>query len=275
MERSRTSSVFLRELAKVEWDVAINMTGDLRGNFIAYADKGGAYLLSDLVPLTEVSQIGRARQLAEAIGATPSDHTALEPLPEDERAVERILAEHGIAPGDPALVIAPSAGYPTKLWPAERWAELISRVAHALPTTVVVGAGPRAHDRPFRAAGGTIVDLTGRLTLRQSGALMRRAALVVGSDSGAMHLAASFGAPTLTLFGPTRPERWQPRGSATHRVIDKREPCSPCGRLSSCPVGMRCMHLISVAEVEHAILEGIRADPPDQSLLASSRPTAG
>ena len=68
---------------------------------------------------------------------------------------------------------------------------------------------------PVLAALPEPIDLTGKLTLPEAVACIRRCALFVGNDSGLMHLAAAAGAPTLALFGPTLAREYAPLGPNT------------------------------------------------------------
>jgi ADP-heptose:LPS heptosyltransferase len=62
----------------------------------------------------------------------------------------------------------------------------------------------------------------------EAGALLRMARLFIGNDSGLCHLAAAVGTPVVTVFGPTRVSRWEPRGE-TVRLLSRQERCSyPC-----------------------------------------------
>ena len=72
---------------------------------------------------------------------------------------------------------------------------------------------------PLLAALPDAIDLTGRLSLPEAAAVLRRAALFVGNDSGLMHLAAAAGAPTLGLFGPTNAAEYGPAGSRARAVL--------------------------------------------------------
>jgi len=74
------------------------------------------------------------------------------------------------------------------------------------------------------------------LNLAQVAALLCRADLYLGNDSGITHLAAAVGAPTVALFGPSDPRRWAPRGP-TVRLLSLDVACSPCDLdvMKSCP----------------------------------------
>jgi ADP-heptose:LPS heptosyltransferase len=154
----------------------------------------------------------KTAQLAAMLGLAPP------PLPvvwpgEADRARARALL-----PAGPLLMLGPTANWPGKVWPAERFVAL-TRALLAGPLAgarVVVLAGPGAAERalaaPVLAALAGAVDLAGRLSLTEAAACLERAALFVGNDSGLMHLAAAAGAPTLGLFGPTPAGEYAPAG---------------------------------------------------------------
>ena len=72
-----------------------------------------------------------------------------------------------------------------------------------------------------------LINLIGKTTVWQLGALIERCNLYLTCDSGPMHIAAAVGTPTIALFGPTNPTRHQPFGEG-HHVIEKDVSCRPC-----------------------------------------------
>ena len=87
---------------------------------------------------------------------------------------------------------------------------------------VIGGPAERAQAAAAMPESRGAVDLVGRLTLRQTAALLQRARLLISNDSGPVHLAAAVGTPVLALFGtadaPAGPKRWGPWG-AGHAVL--------------------------------------------------------
>jgi heptosyltransferase-2/heptosyltransferase-3 len=76
------------------------------------------------------------------------------------------------------------------------------------------------------------VDLTGRTDLGTLAAVYARCRLVIGPDSGPLHLASAVGTPTVHLFGPADANRFGPWAPAErHRIVTSGLPCAPCGRL--------------------------------------------
>jgi lipopolysaccharide heptosyltransferase III len=130
------------------------------------------------------------------------------------------LRRVGIADGEPLLVLHPGSGSPLKSWPLERLAEAGDALATALGARVVVTGA--AHERrqterlvALLPRGG--VSLAGRLGWGELEALLARATLVVGIDSGPLHLAVAAGTPSVALFGPADPAQfgpWESPGSA-------------------------------------------------------------
>jgi len=90
-------------------------------------------------------------------------------------------------------------------------------------------------------------DLVGRTTLRQLLAILARARLAFGPDSGALHLAAALGTPAVSLWGATSVLRSTPFGGERLTVVG-RAPCAPCF-LRDCPIERVCMRDIATDAV--------------------------
>ncbi len=121
---------------------------------------------------------------------------------------------HGIA-GPYALLMPGGAGVGSvKRWPAERYGEAARRLQARGITPVIVGGQPEvAFAAAIVAACAVAVDLTGRTSIGDVAALGAGAALVLGNDTGPVHLAASVGAPTVVLFSAAGvPGQAAPRG---------------------------------------------------------------
>ena len=146
-------------------------------------------------------------------------------------------------------------------WPLPSFGELAGRlVAEERMAVVLVGStSEREYTSQVKAlaaesAQASIFNLAGELDVRQLGALMEGAALVVTNDSGPMHLSAALGAPTVGLFGPETPIMYRPLG-ARATAIWRPPPCSPCinvhdNKVASCIWGRpECLVNIQVDEV--------------------------
>jgi lipopolysaccharide heptosyltransferase III len=193
------------------WDLVV----DLRGSALAW-----------MVP-TRRRAVMRRRpghktvQLAAVLGLDPPPLPVVWTAPEDDARAAVLLPEDR-----PVVALAPTANWGPKIWPAERFAALFAvlRAEQRLPHAVAaVLAGPGEEERrmaePLLALLPDAIDLVGRLSLPEAAAVLRRAALFVGNDSGLMHLAAAAGAPTLGLFGPTDAAEYGPAGPRATAVV--------------------------------------------------------
>ena len=143
---------------------------------------------------------------------------------------------------DHYAVFLPGANWVTKRWPPEKFAALVRPLREQFGLESVVAGGRADAALAARIPGAR--DLTGKTNLRQLVALLERAALVVGNDTGPAHIAAALGRPLVTMFGPTNPEYTGPWGkldTVVHHPIE----CSPC-------FSRRCSH--------RSCLEHLQAD---------------
>jgi heptosyltransferase-2 len=132
-----------------------------------------------------------------------------EPPPLAFTDAERGEAERRTAALPPGFVaVHPGSGSPAKNWPADRFARVASALAAGAPWLLVHGPA----EEGWAAPDGVV--LAREWPLRVLGAALGRAGLFLGNDSGASHLAAAAGAPTLAVFGPTDPALWAPVGRA-------------------------------------------------------------
>lgn len=172
---------------------------------------------------------------------------------DDEDFADSVLA--GL-PG-PVIGINPSTTWPSKQWPAERFARLSRILPHQFGGSVLLtgGAGDVHLEDSIMECTGTqhklpVLNLIGRTTLWQLGALIKRCDLYITCDSGPMHISAAMETPTIALFGPTDPVRHGPYG-AGHVVIRKDMRCSPCYE-RKCKSN-DCMRKIEVEDVMEAV----------------------
>ena len=106
------------------------------------------------------------------------------------------------------------AGWPSKLWPADRYAEVVRYLGqrHQLPSMVLWHGEERQTAADLVANSSGFGVLAPETSLRELAALSRRASLFIGSDTGPLHLAAAVHTPSVGLYGPTRPEHCGPYG---------------------------------------------------------------
>ncbi len=145
------------------------------------------------------------------------------------------LAQHGA--NDVRLVaIHPGAGAAVKQWPPAAWAEVASALGAQQGTHILLTGGPterKLADAVASGASAPMLNAAGQTTLGQLAALYERCALVLGSDSGPLHLAVAVGAATVHLHGPVSADKFGPWGDpARQRVVSSNWRCAPCDRLN-------------------------------------------
>jgi ADP-heptose:LPS heptosyltransferase len=267
-----------RRLREVAPAVAVDLQGNLKGALLArlsgaprriglargHGAKEGSHRFATetvTLPPPPVHRADRARALLAPLGLRPGTGTASVAGVEGEGAwAEAWLLEQGLSAGGFAVLHPGVSGFgDLKRWPAERWAALARalRDGRGLPTVLTAGPGEEA-------LAGEVASLSGgaarrgppTATLARLGALLRRAAVVAGSDTGPVHLAAVLGVPTVALFGPKDPAVYAPRGPRA-RVVWKQVWCSPC-RLRRCgdPACMTGMRLEEVLPAVEGALAG-------------------
>lgn len=212
-------------------------------------------------------------QLVGALAPAPAFDPAafaarFDPAPADEAWADAWLQEQRFAAPMQFVIIHPGTGGPSKLWFPERWAA-VGDALGALPDVLLLLTGGPDEVALVEAVAGNMarppLTLAGRTTVGQLAALLRRATLVLGVDSGPMHLAAAQATPTIHLYGPGDWNRFGPWGDpAQHVVLRSGVWCSPCGVFGACPRGLavpECMDLITPQQVV-AAAEPLLHTPP-------------
>lgn len=190
--------------------------------------------------------------------------------PEEERNMALWLRRHRLS-GKDLVIIHPGARFWFKRWPARKWASLLDILQGELGLSVVItGSGREMEDvRTILSRMKTpAYSIAGQTTVLELAALIKKATLFIGNDSGPMHIAAAMGTPVIALFGPTEPALWKPWGKG-HVVISKQVPCSPC-KYTNCDMGREnCMEQITVEEALHAICQYIERPMPQRETVWS------
>ncbi len=217
---------------------------------IGFRSAKGAWFYTHVVlPLGEVHQIERLLALAD--GAPDRREPEIYPSARDREAVDALLAETGIEGA--FVVLAPGSAWGTKRWPF--YPELARALAPEVALAIVGGPGDRADARAIRNAlrGLPVADGAGRLSLLQSGELIRRATVLVANDSAPVHLASATRTPTVEIYGPTVPQFGFATRSLHSRIVEPDPmPCRPCHPHGPavCPlVHHRCMRDTPVGTV--------------------------
>jgi heptosyltransferase-1 len=259
---AREVRAFYRRLRSRELDTALDLQGLLKSGLLTRMSgareriglgsrEGSGYLMTRVIPRGgEIKRISSEYlYLAETLGL-PTDGfpMAIHYAPEDAEFAEDLIARKGLDSG--FAVFCPFTTRPQKHWVEPRWAQLAHRLLaeRSLPAVLLGGPTERAAaGRICDLAAAKPTDLAGRTTLLQAAALIDRAALLVGVDTGLSHMGIAFGRPSLLLFGSTCPYLDTTRANA--RVLYHRMDCSPCKRNPTCDGAFTCMKSIEVDEI--------------------------
>jgi len=280
---------------RAAFDLAIDLHGGPRSAWITWMTRapvrvgydvaGRAWMYTRVAPRSRelgprhsvVNQWDLLAALDPAFGAAPApdtDRVEMLAAPEARQTVDARLDQAGVGPGEGVIVMHVSAGNPFRRWPESSFAELAAALATGAPNRrVLVTSGPSDRDAAHRViadararAGGAharVLDGEG-WSLDELRAVMDRAALFIGGDSGPLHVAATSDVPVVGLYGPTLPARsapWRPRAVPTASVDAGPLPCRPCDQRVCAPGDFRCLTGIGVGAVRQAadaILERAR-----------------
>lgn len=199
-----------------------------------------------------------SRYLRIARDAFPgeTDVSLCGPLPvQDEaaQAISAMLEERGLTAGE-FIVAHYGTTWETKLWPLDRWLELAKNLVVEKDRQLVLTWGNNveklAAERMAEACQGRAV-IWPRGTLQELVALLAEARLVIGADTGPIHIAAAAGTPTVSIFRVTDSLRNGPSGDK-HIRIQAPMDCSPCLR-KSCDLDRECGRSVTVDSVMNAV----------------------
>ena len=226
-----------------------------------YATDGRRLLLSDPIPRPGKQAV--AHQVEYYLGMLRPlgcEEQALSPrlvlFHEEETAMARRLTESGISGAELLIGLNPGSTYGgAKRWLPERFAETADRLAAQFGAKVLI-VGAHGEEALAQAIAGRIqaktIVLSGKTSVRELMAAVKRCAVFITNDTGPMHIAAAFGVPVVAVFGPTDSRTTAPFG-AGHALVRQPVDCSPC-LLRECPIDHRCMTRVTVDEVCQAAI---------------------
>ena len=204
-----------RELREERFDFAVDFQGLVKSALVACVARTeriygfnrsvvreplAALFYSDKVPARSVHRVDRNLELAAAAGASTALHSF--PLPPGRA--------EGDLPAGAFILASPLSGWRAKQWPLEYYARLAERLRCEAGVPLVLN-GPPSDREALAGVTGTMLHLSSIEGLIDAS---RRAAAVVGVDSGPLHVAAALGRPGVAIFGPTDPAQTGPYGGS-------------------------------------------------------------
>ena len=290
LARMRDDVAFGRELRARRFDIAIDLHGGPRSAWLTWASgapmrigytiTGRTWMYThpvvraaDLAPRHSVTN---QWDLLAPLGIGPAspahDPVEMGENPAAATRVDRRLAEAGIRPTDPIVLIHVSAGNPFRRWPADAFETLIERlVRRDARRRVWLTSGPSDAGAAREIANGarsrlgalaSSVPDTGDVDLSELRSLIARAAVYIGGDSGPLHIAATTETPIVALLGPTLAERsmpWRDPRYFSEAVDVGALPCRPCRQRVCAPGDFRCLTGIGPERVSAAAERAIES----------------
>jgi len=266
-----------RRLRRDRFDLVIDFHGGPRSGFLTWATgapqrvgyelPGRGWCYTKRVPWTRSLVPPRHSVLNQwallgPLGIEPPDRARdAVTMPLDPDAVRRVddrLLAAGVDRSARLIVLHVSAGNPFRRWPAASFAGAAATLASGDPARrIIITSGPSEHAaaeavaaEARQLAGGAAGRIlrTGEFDLAELRALVDRAALYIGGDSGPLHIAATTRTPIVALFGPTLPDRsmpWRDPAIGAIAVDAGPLPCRPCHQRRCVPGDFRCLTAIS------------------------------
>jgi ADP-heptose:LPS heptosyltransferase len=260
--QTRAAREFLLEDSVIRVSGAESITGNL-GNtrnigprLKHFADRWYTKLIE--VPPESAHEMERSKAFCRAL-------TGKEPRPVSVNFDPAIVRRLGV--DQDYFLVAPGAGWPGRCWPAERFGEIAARLHRETGLLCVVVGSPEDRslaDIIVAAPGSKCLDLTGKATLLETGALLKHARLAIVNESGIAHFAPFVGTKAIVLlggghfgwfmpYGTNMPETVRPR--AIYRLME----CYGCDWKCKFDVpqgsAVPCLDRISVDEVWSAVME--------------------
>ena len=265
---------FARQLSKKRFDLVLLAHPSNRSNLVAFIagirrrigfDRKMGFLLTDRIKHTkqfgEKHEVEYSLDLVRHLGIEPKDKQLYIPIKQkSEEWVDDVFKREGIKHADRILVIQPGASCPSRIWPAERFAQVADKLAGIYNMKVLIVNGPdetKLSDAVFKNMHSPVVNLGGKTSISQMASIFKRSTLVISNDSGPVHIASAVGVPVISIFSRSQkgisPERWGPVGKKD-RYIHRKVGCIEC-LAHNCVKGFACLKAITVDDVVAAAKE--------------------
>lgn len=221
---------------------------------VGYPTKHRGLLLTKTIDLAEneVHKVEYFLRLARLYGINVNDNSYEFFITDSNRNnIHELLLANGITDKNKLMVICPGGNWDPKRWPKENFARLADLLIGRFGVKIVISGAkkdiPLAEEIKKMMKNNPVITC-GRTSIKELGALLERADLVVANDTGPMHLAVAMKSNVIALFGPTSPELTGPYGKGSYRIIWKTKDCDvPCYDVTC--TDNRCMAAITVEDV--------------------------
>ena len=272
---SREVLSFRKKLRAYQFDLVLDVQGLLKSAVLAWMTGARTrirflpkeltgWLLTERVPKhLEPTISSEYRGLAQYIGLETEDFSmTVAPSEAAEKFAERVYD------GRPYVVFCPFTTRPQKHWSESHWRSLAGIALEQLWRVVVLGAPADRIAAARIFSGQTVDDKVGACSLEESAAMVSKASLVIGVDTGLTQMGWAFSVRVVALFGSTCPYRVVPgqKGDIHHAELY----CSPCRRRPICGRSLDCMSVLTPDAVINAAQRYLSTGSAVAPVLASS-----
>jgi len=265
---------FFSHLRKFNFDMAIDLRTGTRGAILAlfssarqrigrFADDGLLWrnrIFTHLVsPLNEINHYAAeySVNVLSPLNLSIKDRLPILFVTSKRKEIALSILKREKVPFDrPIIAIHPFSLWRYKEWKTNEFVSLLDYLSIKHNCTVVITGSKEERKRVqemIKRSKTKIFNLAGRTSIGTLPGIFQACKLFIGVDTGALHLAAAVGIPTIGIFGPSSPTNWAPRGNQ-HRVVSKRMLCVPC-RQKGCDnrEKSRCLDELTLNEIKEVV----------------------
>ena len=256
---------FVKKIRRKRFDIVLELQGLFRTGLIAYLsgakerwgfspEESKEYqfiFLNEKVKPKSPHVVDKNLEVIEKLGAKRKVEFLIPERKEAIKYIEEHLRKLNISPTDKLIAFIPGGGWSNKMWSEDKFAGLGRKLTVKNNWKVLILWGPNEFERAtsIKEKSKEKLLLSPPTTISQLISLLKKCSLVIGGDTGPLHLAAALNIPVIGLYGPTPPSRNGPF-TEKREVIYHDLLCSPCWR-SRCHT-RECMAAIEIDEVIQA-----------------------
>ena len=272
------SAKFALRLKKSKFDLAVILHPTNRVHILTFFagikrrigyDRKLSFLLTDkikhLKKLGQKHEIEYCLDMLKTLNINSEDKsTHVVITKEAEDFVVNLLKSFEVSSGDRFLAVNPGASCPSRIWPVERFAKVSDILTEKYKFKVFILGGPKEESLGMEVAKhmkSDSINLSGKLSVSQLAALIKKCDLLISNDSGPVHVACALGTAVISIFSRNQPglhpRRFAPQGKKSV-FLHKQVGCVEC-IAHDCIKGFACLKAITVEDVV-ATAEKLLAD---------------
>ena len=258
--------------AKQHFDIALDVHGLFMTGVITRLSKAprrigmagtrelNRFFMTELAaPAASPHMIKRYLSVLTALGIKNNEYQLLLKLPAELSDFSaKFQLAHGIGCEQKLLMVTPWTSWKSKNWGIDNFAACLNELPADVQILLCGGPGDRENNKRIcQAVSRPLIDATGQTSLLELAALMAKADLLLTGDTGALHIATALTVPTLSLWGPTHPEKYGPLVPG-HVFLCATGECTNCNKTKCRLQTNACMNSLLPQQVANKTMELLR-----------------